>query len=91
MEQKTANEFPGTERHLCDSVAVLPIFIAECHLPIFYLFDSVIADGNFMRVTAKVLQHLLRSGKRFLGINNPGLFPGQMYEFVALFRQLQLC
>jgi hypothetical protein len=90
MEQETTNQFLCIQRHRCVFLTVLPIFIDECHFPVLYRCDPVVAYGNPMGVAAKVLEHLLRSGKRLFCINNPGLFPGQVYQFVTLFRQPQL-
>lgn len=78
MEQETADEFPGTQRHPFGSTVILSIFIGESHFFILYRFDPVVADGNPVGVATKVVQHLLRPGKRLLGVNNPGPLPGQV-------------
>lgn len=50
---------------------VAVIAVTEEHPLVIDIKYPVVADGNLVGVSAKVLNHLFGSGKRLLGVDNP--------------------
>ena len=73
MQQKTADKLIGAHRHLPWLMSFLgPIlFVLECHLAVFHIAQSVIADGDAMSIAAQILDNLTRAAEWRLGVNNP--------------------
>jgi hypothetical protein len=71
MEKEPSDELIGLERH---SLLFIPIGIvppAERDIAVLDFDDTVIADGNPMGISAKVLKDTLSSVKRRFAVDNP--------------------
>lgn len=71
VEQETPDEFVGAHGHGFDLIALFIILPLEFHLIVFDVEEPVIGDGDAMGITAHVIEHLFRSGKWPLGVNDP--------------------
>ena len=47
------------------------ILIAECDLAVVDVQQAIIREGHAMRITTDIVQHLLGSGERALGVDHP--------------------
>src|ERR1039458_10377308 len=71
MQQETANELVGGQGHRFD-LAVVPIVLPlEADLTVFYIEQTVVGNRDAVRITAYVIEDLLRSGERPLGVHYP--------------------
>src|SRR5580658_3328104 len=71
MQQETANELVGGPGHRSD-LAVVPIVLPlEADLTVFYIEQTVVGNRDAVRITADVIEDLLRSGERPLGVHHP--------------------
>src|SRR5262249_56551198 len=71
MDQKAADELSAVERHRFLPVAVTIVLPAEADLAVVDRQQSIVGDGDAVRVAADVLQHLCRTGERALGVDYP--------------------
>src|SRR4029450_797830 len=62
-------------RHDLGPVAATPIMPPEHHLPIPQGHQPIIAERDAMRIAPQVREDVLRRGKGWLGIDDPGLLP----------------
>src|ERR1017187_455645 len=71
MQQETANELVGGQGHRFD-LAVVPIVLPlEADLTVFYIEQTVVGNRDAVRITAYVIEDLLRYGERPLGVHYP--------------------
>ena len=80
MHQEAPNELRVTE---CHDLAFLPVgivLVAKAYGLATLLNESMIRDGNSMRVPGQVLEHLLGAAKRPFRVNNPVLLDGRIEE-----------
>ena len=80
VQQETPDEFLGGQGHRFDLIASAIIFPPEPDLIVFDVEQAVIGDGDAMGIAAHVIEHLLGSGERSFGIDNP----------IALFQVCQM-
>ena len=73
VEQKSANELVGGNRHCLLFVAVSVIPPTECDVAAIEGEQSVIGDGDAVSVAPEVTQHLFRTAEWRLGIDDPVL------------------
>ncbi len=80
FRQHVAEEAPAellaSQFHELCFVVIGAIFIAEGDVAVIDAFDSVIADGDPVRVIAEVFKDLFGTGKWLFGINDPISFGG---------------
>ncbi len=74
MDQKAADELIARQRHGLDLVGMTIVAPLEGHRCVVDVEETMIGDGHPMGISAKVIEHLLRSGKRRLGVDHPLLF-----------------
>src|SRR5215467_2838531 len=79
VQQETTDELNRIEAHDLDAVFVSGIPPAEPHLSIPQAEQSAIGDGNPVGVACQVLQHVVGTTERWLGIDHP-LFAAQPRE-----------
>ena len=71
VEQEAADELDRIELH-DDAAVVMPgVSPAEAYLAIFKTEESSVGDGNPMRVAGHILEHMLGSSERRLGVDQP--------------------
>ena len=71
VQQETPDEFPGAQGHRFDLITSAIVFPLEPDLIVFDVKQPVIRDGDAMSIAAHVIEHLLGSGERSFGIDNP--------------------
>ena len=71
VEEESPDELLGRERHDFRLIVVAVVAPVECDLPVFDIHDALIGNRDPVRVTAEVVHHLLRSGERCLGVDDP--------------------
>ncbi len=71
VQQETPDKFLGAQGHRFDLIASAIVFPLEPDLIIFDVEQAVIGDGNAVGIAAHVIEHLLRSGERGFGIDDP--------------------
>jgi hypothetical protein len=71
MDQETPDELVGRQAHGFDLAVVTIVFPLEVDPAVFDVDKTVVGDGHAMSVTANLVEYLLRSGKRTLGVNHP--------------------
>lgn len=71
MHQKPADKLLAGNRYLFPLPLIFIVFGSKCNRRIRHTFDAVIADGNPVRVPAKVLNNRLRAMERLLTVRNP--------------------
>ena len=76
MEQEAADELDRVELHDAAAVAMSGVSPSEANLAVIETEESSVGDGNPMRVAGQILQHMLWSAERRLGVDHP-LSPAQ--------------
>ena len=71
MEQEAADELDRIEGHDAAAVAMSGVPPAEAHLSVIEAEESSVGDGNPVRVAGQILQHMLGSAERRLGVDHP--------------------
>src|ERR1019366_10264855 len=71
VEQEAADELNRIELHDAAAVVVSGVPPAEVHLAVIETEKSSVGDGDAMRVAGEVLQHMLWSSERRLGVDHP--------------------
>jgi hypothetical protein len=71
VEKESADELLGRESHALLLIVVAVIAPVELNLPILDICDPMIGNRDPVRVTADVIHHLLGSGERRLGVDDP--------------------
>ncbi len=74
MEQKSPDELLGGERHDALALAISIILPAETDLAILDGEESVVGNGDTMRVAPDVVEDLLWAGEGWLRIDDPFRF-----------------
>jgi len=75
VEKKAPDKLMGADRQLFFFVVVATVPVAEPYAAVIYSDDPVVGDGYPVRVTAQILEHLLRPAEGLLGISDPLLIP----------------
>jgi hypothetical protein len=73
MQQEAADKFVSSERHRLHAIALTTITVGEANPAVTHLKETVIHDGDAMRVAADIVQDLCRlckQGHYILPINN---------------------
>ena len=71
MEQETPDELDRVESHDAAAVVMSGVAPAEAHLSVVEAEEPSVGDGNPMRIAGQVLQHMLGSSERRLGVDDP--------------------
>jgi hypothetical protein len=71
MQEESAQKLAGGYRHLPFAVAMGIVLPTESDLIALHGDQPVIGDGHAMRVASQVVEHMLWSAERFLGIYHP--------------------
>src|SRR5580704_6694772 len=71
MEQKSPDELVCLQVHDLDLAVVAIILPMKPDLAVVDFDQAVVGDGHAMRISAHVVQYLLRSGKRAFGVDHP--------------------
>jgi len=83
MQQKAAEELLDGQVHPPLLVLVCGVTPSECNLSIRHRDQSVIGDGDAMRIAAEVAQNVLRSSEWPFAVDDPFLavcLPNQLRE-----------
>jgi hypothetical protein len=70
VQQKAADKLLGGNGHDLVAIAVAVIPPAELELLVLNVEDTIIGDGDAVRIACGVFQNLFRSGERRLGIDH---------------------
>jgi hypothetical protein len=73
MQQEAPDELLGIQSHGLGAAVMLVVFVLKRDSAIFQRDQSVVGDGDSMRVTAQISEHLLGAAERRLGVNHPFL------------------
>ena len=71
VEQESPDELLGRERHSFLLIVVAVVPPVELDLPVFDIHDPMIGNRDPVRVAADVIHHLLGSGERRFGVDDP--------------------
>jgi hypothetical protein len=71
MQQEAADTFVSGERHRLHALALTTMTVGEAHPAVPDLKETVVRDGDAMRVAAYIVQDLCRPCQRRLGIDDP--------------------
>src|SRR3954452_851949 len=71
MQQETADELAGRQAHDFGPLRMPVILPAETDLSVGESEEPIVGDGNPVRVAAEIVEHLLRTAERALGIDDP--------------------
>jgi len=71
VEQEPPDEFVGGQGHRFTLAAIPVIFPLEADLIIIDVQQAVVGNGHAVSIAAHVVEDLLRSGERALGIDHP--------------------
>jgi hypothetical protein len=80
MQQKASQELIDVQSHETLLIMVCRITPTESHLIIGKRHQSMVRDGNSMRVASQIAESMFRSSKRPLRIDNPLLTKGLSYK-----------
>ena len=75
MEEETADELDGREGDPSGFLGIAVIPGVESHLAVLATDQAMIGDGHSVGVATDIRIDLLRTSKRFFGINDPLLAP----------------
>ena len=73
MQEKAADELVRWQGQGLDAIALASVAEGKAHLPVMHSDDTVGGDGHTVGVAPEIVEHLLRSCQRPLGIDNPRL------------------
>ena len=73
MKQETAEKLIGTKRHEAFLIAVNRVSEAERDLFTVEGDQPVIRDGNPMRISTEVTEHLIGPAERWLAVDHPAV------------------
>ena len=71
VKQEAANELRRIELHHTLYGFVAVVFPAERDVSISDIDQAIVRDGDAMRVTAQIVEYLLRAAERFLCVHHP--------------------
>jgi len=74
MLQETPQELFVRERHDAALAVVRVVLPAEGDVRIGHLDQTMVGDGDAMRVAGQIVQHVFRPAERFLGVDHPVVF-----------------
>ena len=77
MQQEPTQEFVGRDGHFALFVAVGVILPSECDLAVGHGHETVVGNGDAVRVAGQILEYVFWSAKWWLGINDP-ILPEQL-------------
>ena len=92
VQQKASQELLDRKRHQLLFASVGIVFPAKGDLAIRKRNQSVVGYGNTMRIARQVIQNMVRSTKRRLGVDNPLLLmerPQKRLEYFLIGERLQ--
>ena len=87
MQQETAEELIGGDRHLAFLAAVGVVFPAERDPAVLERHEPVIGDGDPVCVSCQVMQNVFGTAERALGVNDPVVpeqLPAEAAEVLCL-------
>ena len=73
MLKKPTDELHDIQGYGAVVFACFRIFASEGHFPVFQFRDTVVADGNPVRIPGKIFQHMIGCLSAFLCKDNPFL------------------
>ena len=76
VEQEPTDELLGGECHGLVTAVVAIVLPAKLNLPVVEPEQAIVRDSNPVGVPCDVLEDLLRSAERWLGVDLPVYFPG---------------
>jgi len=91
VEEESAQELVGVERHDAQLAAVGIVFPAEGDALAVEAEQAVVGDGDAMGVASQVAQHLRGSSHGLLGVDHPVLSMHGAQQPCELFRMLETC
>src|SRR6185437_12656271 len=71
VEKEAPDELSSLESHGAASVVVPRVAPAKAHLAVLDAYQPSVRDGNPVRVACQILQHMLGSAERRLGVDHP--------------------
>src|ERR1700689_4711202 len=71
MEQEAADELDCIKLHDAAAVAMSGVSPSEANLAVIETEESSVGDGNPMGIASQVLEHMLGSAERRLGVDHP--------------------
>jgi len=71
VEEETPNKFHGAQGHGVFLIAVGVVLPVEADFADLEGLDAVVGDGDPMGVAGEVLEHLLGTAERSLGVHDP--------------------
>ncbi len=71
MEEESADELLGRESHDLLLIVVSVIAPVELNLPVLDIYDPMIGNRDPVCVATDVIHHLLGSGERRFGVDDP--------------------
>ena len=74
VKQEPTNEFVSAKRHRLLTVAIAIILPAKLNLAVIGIEQTVVGDGDAVRVSCDILEDVFRSGEGFLRVDHPVLF-----------------
>ena len=86
MHRKTADKLCVAQNHLLFDAFLAVIFVRKSDRFRINFPDSLVADGNFMRISAQIFHHRFWASKRLFSINYPRFFPQTLSDFFRKFR-----
>jgi len=73
MEQEASDELLSPQGHCFELAPVFAIPVAESDPAVLNLLEAMVGDSHPMGIGPQVIQDLLRTGERLLGIDHPTL------------------
>ena len=73
VQQKPPKKLVRRQGHLALLVAVSVIPASESDLTVFKADEAMVGDGHAMRITSKILKHVIWSAERCFSIHHPVL------------------
>src|SRR3954451_15338973 len=71
MQQETPDEFVGGQGHHLDLIAIAIVLPLEADLMVLDIQQAVVGNGDAVSVASYVIEDLLGSGDRRLGVHDP--------------------
>ena len=71
MQQEAADKFVGVERHGLDTIALTPVAVGKADAAVTHVEESVVRNGDTMRIAADIVQDVRRAGKGRFGVDDP--------------------
>ena len=71
MQQETPEKFGAVKPHSLDTIPLATIAVGEADPPVTHVEESIVRDGDTMRITAEIIQDACRPCKGCLGVDDP--------------------